>query len=727
VVSNALELWGGIECTVNRVGERYFNQLARSGHAHRADDIDRIAALGIKALRYPILWELTAPGGSQRIDWSWAAKRLQRIRDGGITPIVGLVHHGSGPSHTGLIQDSFVDGLAEYATQVATRFPWLEWYTPVNEPLTTARFSGLYGLWYPHGRDSRTFARALLNETRATVLAMESIRRINRQAKLLQTEDLGRTFSTPKLRYQCDFENERRWLTWDLLCGRVDKYHPMRSYLLEAGIDARELDWFDEHRCPPDVVGINHYVTSDRFLDERLDRYPPQCWGGNGQVRYADVDAVRVLSAPSGGWRSLLQEAWERYHLPLALTEVHLGCTRDEQLRWLHEAWLAALCARDGGCDVRAVTAWALFGSFDWNTLLTMENGHYEVGAFDVRACEPRATALAQVLRCLSAGGEVRHPALASPGWWRRPERLLFSPVPGPASAPKHAVRTRQKVCRPLLITGAGTLGKAFARVCAQRALANRVCTRAELDICDAGAIARVLEDLKPWAIINTAGYVRVDDAEREPDRCYHANTDGPRVLAIASAERGIPLLTFSSDLVFDGADREAYIESKPTSPLNIYGRSKAEAELCVLQHHPDALVIRTSAFFSPWDPHNFISLALHALSKGEAFDAMSDVIVSPTYIPDLVEACLDLLIDGECGVWHLANEGAISWARFARQAAELTHVDATTLRERTCRELRLAAARPPFSVLATERGVRLPSLDDALGRYAVHGAHTWA
>ena len=161
-------------------------------------------------------------------------------------------------------------------------------------------------------------------------------------------------------------------------------------------------------------------------------------------------------------------------------------------------------------------------------------------------------------------------------------------------------------------------------------------------------------------------------------------------------------------------------------SPLNIYGRSKAQAEIYVLQQHPGALIIRTSAFFSPWDPHNFISMALHALHAGEPFDAMSDVIVSPTYVPDLVHSCLDLLIDGECGVWHLANKGAISWAQFARQAAELTRVNATTLRERTCREFRLAAARPPFSVLATERGVRLPSLDDALARYAAQASHTW-
>ena len=92
-------------------------------------------------------------------------------------------------------------------------------YTPVNEPLSTARFSGLYGHWYPHGRDSLTWARILLTECRAVVLAMRAIREVNPTAQLVQTEDLGKAYSTPALAYQAEFENERRWLSFDLLCG----------------------------------------------------------------------------------------------------------------------------------------------------------------------------------------------------------------------------------------------------------------------------------------------------------------------------------------------------------------------------------------------------------------------------------------------------------------------------------------------------------------------------
>ena len=111
--------------------------------------------------------------------------------------------------------------------------------------------------------------------------------------------------------------------------------------------------------------------------------------------------------------------------------------------------------------------------------------------------------------------------------------------------------------------------------------------------------------------------------------------------------------MTFSSDLVFDGAQSSPYVENDAVSPLNVYGRSKARSEALVLDRYPDALVVRTSAFFSPWDEHNFVTSALRALRAGQSFPAAQDMTVSPTYVPDLVDACLDLLIDRESG--HLA------------------------------------------------------------------------
>jgi dTDP-4-dehydrorhamnose reductase len=729
-----LELWAGVESTVNRVGERFFDQLERSGHATRIEDLNLFAGLGVRALRYPVLWERTAPDCLQQIDWTWPDERLTRLRELKVRPIVGLLHHGSGPRYTSLVDSAFPEKLAQYARAVAERYPWVESYTPVNEPLTTARFSALYGHWYPHARDSLTFVRVLLTECRAIVAAMRAIREINPSARLVQTDDLGKTFSTPKLSYQADFENERRWLSFDLLCGRVVRGHPLWSYLMNLGIEEAELDWFAENSCPPDIIGINHYLTSERFLDERTERYPSCTHGGNGRDAYADVEAVRVCAEGTAGPRVLLREAWERYRLPLAVTETHLGCTRDEQLRWMKEVWDAAQSLREDGVEMRAVTAWSLLGAYDWNTLLTRVGNHYEPGVFDVRSSNgPRPTALARMLKDLAAGREHQHPVLSMPGWWRRLTRLSYPPVR--RGGQRRVRKTREPeismsagMSVPILITGArGTLGRAFARLCDERGLAYRLLTREHLDIADSSSVEAALNEFEPWAVINAAGFVRVDDAERERELCFRENTRGPQTLAAHCARRSIKLLTFSSDLVFDGRKASAYLESDQVSPLNVYGRSKAEAEARVLQLSPSALVIRTSAFFGPWDEYNFVTAALRALSAGQVFVAANDSVVSPTYVPDLVHACLDLLIDDERGLWHLANEGAVTWAELARRAARLAGLDSSCVEEQASVELNLAAQRPAYSVLASERGASLlPTLEDALSRYLREVGGSW-
>lgn len=741
IIFPPLELWGGIECTVNRVRDEYFDQLERNGHAIRLEDLDRIAVLGIHTLRYPILWEKIAPNGVAQADWAWADQRLNRLRELGIRPIVGLVHHGSGPLDTSLVDPAFPEKLAEFARAVSDRYPWVTHYTPVNEPLTTARFSGLYGHWYPHGQEDSTFIRALVTQCQAIICSMQAIRQTNPAAQLVQTEDLGKTFSTPLLDYQAEFENQRRWLSFDLLCGRVDANHPLWNYLHQTGIESAELEWFLEHPCPPDIVGVNHYITSDRFLDERLERYPVDTHGGNGKHRYADVATVRVCVEGKTSPEALLQETWERYQLPIAVTEVHLGCTREEQLRWLQEVWQAAQMVRQVGVVVRAVTVWSLLGAYDWNSLVTRSDGFYESGVFDLRSPTPRSTALADMIRYLANGQAYTHPLLSVPGWWQRDDRLLHPPVSYAQQDTKVGNQTEVNQfarailyrsltssvsalpetyhSRPLLITGAtGSLGQAFARICNVRGIPYVLASRKAMDITDSVSVHSMLSELNPWAVINAAGYVRVDDAEREPHVCWSANAEGAAILAKACLHQEIALVTFSSDLVFDGSCDTPYLESSPVSPLNVYGLSKARSEEWVLNVHPYSLVIRTSAFFGPWDKHNFLTIALLTLVAGGTFRAVEDNIVSPTYIPDLVNATLDLLIDGECGIWHLANTGATSWADLARFVAKQAGLNGTYIEACSSKSLGWTAPRPAYSVLGSERATLLPSLEHAINRY---------
>lgn len=413
-------MWGGAEYTCNRVRDRYFDQMEFSGHAHRMSDYQRFLELGIKTLRFGLLWERHASGHP----WAWSDERLQCIRKLGMRPIVGLMHHGSGPPDTDLLDSMFPEKLADYARSVAERYPWIDAYTPVNECNTTARFSGMYGLWYPHHRSRGSYLRALCNQVKGTVLSMRAVRRVNPDAQLVQTEDLGNISGTELLRPVWEMMNLRQWLPYDLLCGRVDAHHPMFTYMRNEGIAERDILWFCENPCPPNVLGINYYVTSDRYLDHRVERYPAGRMSAEGA--FADVEAVRVDTEGIRGFSSMLQEAWQRYRIPMAVTEVHLGASTDEQIRWLAEAWQGVMETRRAGAECKALTAWALLGSYYWNELVTSANGHYEAGIFDVRSGTPFHTELAEIVKQIAAGQVPHHPALSRAGWWHEDARILY-------------------------------------------------------------------------------------------------------------------------------------------------------------------------------------------------------------------------------------------------------------------------------------------------------------
>lgn len=731
------ELWGGIECTVNRVGDVWHDQYAYAGHDERHDDLDRIADLGIRTLRYGLLWERVAPDGIANADWAWADARLARLRDLGIRPIAGLLHHGSGPAGTDLLDPAFPGKLAAYARAVAERYPWLNAWTPVNEPLTTARFSALYGHWYPHARDERACMTALLHQCRAVVLAMAQVRTVNPSAALVQTEDLGKVHGTDRTNLQVEFENERRWLTFDLLLGRVVPGHWMWEHIRWLGIPERDIAFFAEHPCPPDVLGVNTYVTSERFLDHRLELYPPRLHGGNGWRAYADVEAIRVRRAGIDGPAGLLREAWERYRRPLAITEAHLGCSREDQVRWLAEVWAAALAARDAGADVRAVTVWSLLGAHDWHCLLTRREGHYEPGAFDLRAPAPRPTAIARLTARLARGESPEHPLLADPGWWRRPERLLYPPWPeegeddgaiaAPASPPA-AARFRISP-RPLLLVGAqGPFGREVAAACAERGVRVVPLAAGGAETEGHNDVAAALADHRPWAVVD-ARVRRGEPGEPDDGDCRWPAGLGAASLATACAASGLPLLALSSDLVFDGGKGAPYLESDPVAPLVPQGHLHAKLEADISARHPGALVVRAGGLLGRDWCEPLLAEKLAALARGEPVNADDSTARSLAWLPDLAHAALDLLVDGESGNWHLAHPGSVTPAALLREVAARLDCDPALVvpSGNDRRRRRRGESRPRLrgTPLGSERGTLLPDVESAIARFAAaHHRH---
>lgn len=708
-VKSEIEIWGGIEYTLNRVGDTYHDQLEYTGHYYRQDDIDTIATLGIKTLRYPILWERHQPQKEPPIDWSFTEKNLHRLQELNIKPIAGLVHHGSGPMFVNFFDGSFEQGLAEYAEQVARKFPWINYYTPVNEPLTTARFCGLYGHWYPHRSDEWSFYKILLSECKASVMAMQAIKKVNPSARLVQTEDLGKTYSTPLLQYQADFDNQRRWLSFDLLCGKVNEQHPLWDYLTDnVGIAPDELHYFLQNNCPPDICGLNYYMTSERYLDEDLEKYPAKYHSGNGRHSFADVERVRVSLNEDFGAHLLLKEAYEHLQLPLAITECHLHCTRDEQMRWFNEMWHTVHDLQAGGADIIAITAWALFGTYGWDKLMLQPGGTYETGAFKVTSGYPQPTAFARLLQSLTSTGVFHHPLLKYEGWWKRDIRCFY----GITEAISIEGKQMPLKSQPLLIIGQeGVLSTGFQHICYERNIPYVFAPYTDAEFLHEDAISNLLRQHKPWAVIDIERY---DEAANYSKRSVLQQNKTAVILAAACKQMAIQFVSFSPEPGSSEGGRLLYGENNNNTHICIYQANATPGEKAVLKANKAALLIRTGTLFSPWDETNFINRAIVGLQQCEPVVAAFNNYTSFTYVPDLVHIGLDWLLDNESGVFSFMNHYSISEAYLATRIAELGGFDKALVKVNRSHQ------QPPrriVQLLPKESRVKLPHLEDALQR----------
>ena len=246
---------------------------------------------------------------------------------------------------------------------------------------------------------------------------------------------------------------------------------------------------------------------------------------------------------------------------------------------------------------------------------------------------------------------------------------------------------------RRVLITGAGgQLGRALAReFAADDVLAL---TREDWDVTlpPSGDVSRDAFDL----VLHTAAWTDVDGAEADPQRAAAANVGG----TAHAAALGAPLVTFSTDYVFDGGKRSPYVESDGVAPLSVYGRTKLHAEAAA---GTDAWIVRTSWLFGPTG-HNFLRTMLRLGSERDEVSVVDDQRGCPTFVGHLAAGVREL-VDGdrERGVWHLAAAGECTWADFAEAIFEEAGLSCAVRRIGT-EELVRPAPRPAYSVLRSER-----------------------
>jgi dTDP-4-dehydrorhamnose reductase len=365
---------------------------------------------------------------------------------------------------------------------------------------------------------------------------------------------------------------------------------------------------------------------------------------------------------------------------------------------------------------VRAFTLWAAFGSFDWDSLVTRNRGHYEPGVFDVRSREPRCTAIGKwiksIMRC-----EAEHPLLETEGWWNRPERLqhAFSVLDSGKVIPRvcHQHVYASLAAPIVLISGDSSIGHAFARVCQSRRIQFVTASDNDREFSANDQLVDAIKTSRPWAVIDTRMYEGTAP-EIKGDESIRNCTDS--LIAAGLCEKiGIPFVSLCPALKSDRGTQTGYTESDDGNAVPIEAFNTTSVEERLSKANPSALIVRTASLFSPWDLTNFLTAALRRLSNGEPVTARSDSVISPTYVPDVVNVTLDLLIDDEQGIWHLSNKGAATPFDFIKTTACRRGVSTDSLvpvRGRTRAGLREDARS------SKEQIHLMPNLDDAIERF---------
>ena len=226
---------------------------------------------------------------------------------------------------------------------------------------------------------------------------------------------------------------------------------------------------------------------------------------------------------------------------------------------------------------------------------------------------------------------------------------------------------------------------------------------RSSLDITKPADLRAAFAEAKPDVCFNAAAYTAVDRAESEPEKCRQVNVEGAQRLAAACHEAGIGFVHFSTDYVYDDGYNRPLRESDRTLGSSVYARTKLAGENVVLQHHPDAYILRTSWVYAEYG-QNFVRTMLRLGGERDALSIVADQVGSPTYAADLAAAALGLVREGaEPGIYNFSNSGVCSWYDFAHAVFEMSGTQCDLKPIRT-EQYPTPAKRPSYSVLDTAK-----------------------
>jgi len=380
----------GIECSYPTTqGGRRRDELEDTGHYQRwREDFALCSLLGARYVRYgpPYYRMHLGPG---RYDWSFTDEVLPAMWDEGLVPIVDLCHFGV-PDWVGGFQNrDWPPHFAEYAAAFAERYPWIKFYTPVNEMYLCARMSGKLGWWNEQEKSEAACVQAHSVQCRASLLAIEAIVRRRPDAVFIQSE-MTQAFLErwPETRKQVEFRNNLRFMTFDVLYGRAPSGDVL-EYMLDNGSSEDEQKWFADRgsryasQC---VMGMDYYWNNECTLEP----------GGEEREEGSML-----------GWAVIAMEYYRRYRRPMMLTETNVVDRGGGEARnWLLRTWHQVQNLRHNGVPVIGFTWYSLTDQVDWDIQLREFRG--EVNANGLVSLDRKLRDVGRVFQQLanSYGGE---------------------------------------------------------------------------------------------------------------------------------------------------------------------------------------------------------------------------------------------------------------------------------------------------------------------------------
>lgn len=372
----------GIECSYPTIenGKLRRDLLEECGHYERfEEDLNLIKELGLKVVRYGLPYYRInfAPG---KYDWEFADLAMRKIQELELTPVLDLMHFGV-PDWIGNYQNPELPvHFADYAAQVAERYPWVRFYTPVNEIYVTARISAKEGVWNEQLKSDRAFVTAIKHAVAASILATHEIAKRRNDCIIIQAESAEYLHEAHAVvSEETRLFNKRRLIALDLLYAHPPDADIYR-YLLDNGLTREEYDWFMAGEPPGfQIMGNDYYGRNERI------RLP---------------DGSFAIAEDVLGWYQITHEYYRRYRKPVMHTETNVFEAEDAPT-WLWKQWFNILRMRADGVPVLGFTWYSLIDQVDWDIELAEKRGNINAcGLFDLnRNPRPVAEAYRQLLK----------------------------------------------------------------------------------------------------------------------------------------------------------------------------------------------------------------------------------------------------------------------------------------------------------------------------------------